>query len=113
MSRDRIRQNVDLIERYYKAWGTGDPEAIPNFFTPDFVGHAAGQDFDLVGLLAVRRQLSKSFPDQSLTTLDVVADAEKIAARWSSRATFEGEFSGISPRTVPKLDRRSSHAALR
>ena len=97
MSRDSIRQNVGLIVRYYKAWSTGDPEAISSFFTPDFTGHAAGQDFDLAGLMAIRRQVSTSFPDQTLTTLDVVADAEKIAARWRSRATFECEFNGISP----------------
>ena len=95
MSHDPIRQNIGLITRYYEAWGTGDPEAIAVFFTPDFEGHIVGQDLDVAGLLAARSQLTKSFPDQSITTLDVVADAEKVATRWLSSATFAGAFNGI------------------
>ncbi len=97
MRYDPIRQNIELIERYYEAWGTGQPEAITVFFTPEFAGHANDQDLDLASLLEVRSKLSKSFADQSLTTLDVVADAGKVATRWRSRAAFVGEFNGIPP----------------
>lgn len=94
---DPVRENVALIERYYEAWGGGEPEAIAELFAEDFEGHVGGADLDLAALLGARSLLAKSFPDQSLTTLDVVADRERVAARWRSDATFAAEFNGIEP----------------
>ena len=97
VSGDPVSENLQLLERYYVAWSSGDPDAIAAFFTPDFQGHAMGQNFDLAGLLAVRAQLARSFPDQSIATLDAIADTEKVATRWLARGTFEHEFNGVPP----------------
>jgi predicted ester cyclase len=37
------------------------------------------------------------FPDIKVTVEDLVAEGEKVVARWTWRGTNQGEFQGMSP----------------
>ena len=39
----------------------------------------------------------RGFPDVVSTIEDLVAEGDKVAARWKSRATHRGEYVGIAP----------------
>src|SRR5215204_4283902 len=50
----------------------------------------------------VARRVVEAFPDSRNVVEDVIAEGDRVAARWTTRATHKGEFAGISPtdRTV-------------
>jgi steroid delta-isomerase-like uncharacterized protein len=39
----------------------------------------------------------RAFPDLHETTVELVAEGDKVVHRWTSRATHRGEFRGIAP----------------
>ena len=39
----------------------------------------------------------RGFPDVANTIEDIIAEGDKIVARWRSRATHQGEYMGIPP----------------
>ena len=52
MCEDLVRRNVAVIDAYYQAWSSGDPEAIRAFLTPDFRGQIVGRACGTEELLA-------------------------------------------------------------
>ena len=41
--------------------------------------------------------LRSAFPDLQTTVEDLVAEGDKVAARWSSRGTHQGQFMALAP----------------
>jgi predicted ester cyclase len=38
-----------------------------------------------------------AFPDMRFTVEDVIAEADKVAVRWSGRSSHKGEYMGVAP----------------
>ncbi len=66
---------------------TGNLDAVEELFAPDYADAARQEaaDFRL------------GFPDVVSTIEDLIAEGDKVVARWRSRATHRGEYMGIPP----------------
>jgi predicted ester cyclase len=52
----------------------------------------------------VKRSISQwlaAFPDTVSAAQDILAEGDRVAARWSTRATHRGEFMGVPPTGNP------------
>ena len=83
------QENKTLVRReQQELWNhTGGPDAAQDLF-------AAGQaEAAKQGAENFRR----GFPDVISTIEDLIAEGNKVVARWRSRATHQGEYMGIPP----------------
>jgi predicted ester cyclase len=66
---------------------TGNLNAAEELFVPDYVEAAKQEAADF----------RRGFPDVVSTIEDLIAEGDKVVARWRSRATHRGEYMGIPP----------------
>jgi steroid delta-isomerase-like uncharacterized protein len=91
-------ENTALIRRLNEEfWNAGKAAVFDEVFAPDYVDHspAPGQAPDREGFRQVAAALRAALPDLSSTIEDLVAEADKVAWRWSLRATHRGPLLGI------------------
>src|SRR5215204_4991086 len=86
MSRE---ENKAMVRREQKElWNhTGDLDAAEKLF-------AAGQ---AEGAKQGAANFRRGFPDVISTIEDLIAEGDKVVARWRSRATHQGDYMGIAP----------------
>jgi steroid delta-isomerase-like uncharacterized protein len=75
-------------------------ERAAEILAPDFVGHFAGAPGPVQGIDAWRAFFGgflAAFPDYRETVHDVVAEADRVAARISFTGTHQGDFFGLPP----------------
>ena len=72
---------------------------------PNFVDHARTDPRpELSDLEAAREsvaQLHRAFPDIKWSVEDMIAEGDRVVARWTAHGTHEGEFMGIPPTGKP------------
>jgi predicted ester cyclase len=66
---------------------TGNLDAAEDLFVPDYAEAAKQEAADF----------RRGFPDVVSTIEDLIAEGDKVVARWRSRATHRGEYMGIPP----------------
>ena len=77
----------------------GNLAATDEFLTGDAAFYDPGQP-PSVGTEAQRERsamLLGAFPDAEFATEDMIAEGDKVAARWTFRGTHQGDFAGIPP----------------
>jgi predicted ester cyclase len=92
-----IEANKELIRRYYdEVLNGGDLELLDELAAPDYVENDPFPDqrTGRVGLKDRVTILRTAFT-QRWTLEDVVAEGNKVAARWTSTGTHTGDFMGI------------------
>src|SRR5690242_3768344 len=97
--------NKNLIRRAFEAQNRGDDEAMLQYCDPDIVFHEPGLPAPLRGHEAFRQLLAmyrSGFPDYHFTEEEMVAEGDKVAARWRIDLTHGSEFLGI-PATGKKV----------
>ena len=91
----------DVVRRYSEDfWGGGDADLADELFTADFVDHnppAPGLPSGPEGQRQVLAVYRSAFPNLAVTTEEMIAEGDRVALRWSARATHEGELLGIPP----------------
>ena len=82
-------ENKALVRREQEElWNhTGNLDAAEELFAPDYVEAAKQEAADF----------RRGFPDVVSTIEDLIAEGNKVVARWRSRATHRGEYMGIPP----------------
>jgi steroid delta-isomerase-like uncharacterized protein len=93
----------NFVEEIFNARNT---EAAKNFVTPDIVYH--GMDEEVRGIEEFKKWVSEdlsAFPDLKVTIQDDFGDQNKIAIRWTLKATHEKDF-GDFPATHKKFETR-------
>jgi steroid delta-isomerase-like uncharacterized protein len=94
--KNRIRQFTEEI------WHKGNLDAIEEFIAPDYVRHTSqfregGRDVhgpdDARKSIAALRAV---FPDIHFDLEDILAEGDKVVARWTCTGTHRGEFRGIA-----------------
>src|ERR687898_1283214 len=80
-------ENKALVRREQEElWNhTGNLDAAEELFAPDYAGAARQEAADF----------RQGFPDVVSTIEDLIAEGDKVVARWRSRATHQGEYMGI------------------
>ncbi len=82
-------ENKALVRREQEElWNhTGNLDAAEELFAPDYAEAARQEAADF----------RRGFPDVVSTIEDLIAEGDKVVARWRARATHQGEYMGISP----------------
>ena len=93
-------ENKEIARRYVEdVWGQGDFEAERQIVAANVVDHnpgsggARGLDAHHATLTAVRA----AFPDMHMKLDLLVAEGDKVTARWTASATHLGDFYGMPP----------------
>lgn len=67
-------------------------------YDPGWAGHFPGMPpLDLDGHRQYSETMNAAFPDLDRTIHDLVAEGDRVVARWSATGTQTGEFMGIPP----------------
>jgi steroid delta-isomerase-like uncharacterized protein len=92
-------ENKAIVRRYVEAIHGGNIDEGEELLASDFVFHMPGTPGPLnresfrqlfTGLLA-------AFPDLAITNEGFVAEGDKVAGRWITNGTHQGELWGIPP----------------
>ena len=98
--------NKTIVRRFFdEVFNQQSQAAAAQLIDPALVVHhpllpgGTGGTRDVVQML---REFRDAFPDLSYAVEDLVAEGNKVAARWTARGTHRGPFKGIAPtgRTV-------------
>ncbi len=81
---------ADLMNRH-------DPDAVDGFVAEGYVNHNPFVDDGREANRAFWAVWFAAFPDTVVTLEDVVVDGDRVAARFTYRATFTGPFLGLPP----------------
>ena len=84
-----VQENKALVRREQEElWNhTGDLDAAEELFVPGQAEAAKQEAADF----------RRGFPDVVSTVEDLIAEGDKVVARWRSRATHQGNYMGIAP----------------
>jgi len=82
-------ENKTLVRREQEElWNhSGDLDAAEELFAAGEAEAAKQQAADF----------RRGFPDVTSTVEDLIAEGDKVVARWRSRATHQGDYMGIAP----------------
>ena len=92
-----------FIEEVFNARKT---EEANNFVTPDVIYHGMGEE--VRGLEEFKRWVAEdlsAFPDMKITIVDNFGEGNKVAVRWTLKATHEKDFADF-PATHKKFETR-------
>jgi steroid delta-isomerase-like uncharacterized protein len=92
--------NKNLVRRYMEVdVNEANIEAANELVTRDFLFHFPGSPapMDRAGLAQTTLLFHAGFPDQHTTVDDILAEGDKVAARFTFRGTQTGAFQGIPP----------------
>lgn len=93
-------QNKLLTRRLIEeAWSKGNLAVIDETITPTFVYRTTGlPEFrGPDGFKTFVIQHRQAFPDIHYTIEDLVAEGDKVVARWTASGTHQGDMMGIAP----------------
>lgn len=78
-----------------------DPDAVDGFVAEDYVNHNAFVEDGREANRAFWAQWFAAFPDTEVSLDDVLVDGDRVAGRFTYRATFQGPFMGLPPTGRP------------
>jgi predicted ester cyclase len=93
-----------VVASFVGAINAGDDAALSDVLGDDFVDHtsAPGQREGVEGFVGDKLAvLRAAFPDLVLTVEDELVEGDRIAWRWTLRATNTGSFAGLAPTGKP------------
>ena len=98
-------QNKNIVRKFVEEiFNARKTELAKDFVTPDIVYHGMGEEVS--GLENFKQWVSEdlsAFPDMKITILDEFGEGDKIAIRWSLKATHEKDFADF-PATHKKFE---------
>jgi steroid delta-isomerase-like uncharacterized protein len=105
-----VRENKNLVRRTIEEYlNSADPALADELFSPDYVDHNPSNP-EMSGLGNVKRSVAdwhRAFPDTVNEIQDLLAEGDRVAARWLTRGTHRAEFLGI-PATGNRIEVTSS-----
>jgi predicted ester cyclase len=98
--------NKVAMGRFFEeVYNQGDVGLFDELAAPDFLSHDRGNPtHDRAGVKQTVGAIRAAFPDVRFTADDILADGDKVVARFTMRGTQRGDFMGF-PATI-KVDRR-------
>ncbi len=95
-------ENKALVRRAFEeGWNTGNLDLFDETTAQEYVLHDPSvSEEEVRGVEGVKRFASmylRAFPDLRCTIEDQLAEGDKVATRWTSSATHQGELMGIPP----------------
>ena len=91
-----------LIRRYIEErYNTANAAVVDELVAEHFVDRSTAEPLDRESLSQATNEFLADFPDAHVEIEDIVADGDKVAYRYRTRATHRGEFQGIPPTGLP------------
>ena len=80
-------------------WDKGVLSVADEIIAPDFIDHdpVSGQRSGLEGYKEMVGAFRAAFPNLRVTNEDVIAEGDKVVARWTARGTHDGVLMNIPP----------------
>ncbi len=93
-------ENKALMHRWFEeVWNKGRADAIDEMLAEDGIAHGLGEaGVKVTGPAAFKpflAHLRGAFPNINVTVEDVIAEGDKVAARWIARMTHQGDQLGV------------------
>ena len=99
-ARASVEDNKQLVRRFTdEVYNQHKKSSIDVYVHPDFVDHSPGTGADARGIDYVKAQWDRNyaaFPDLRFTLDDVLAEGDKVVARWTSDSTFKGALGDVA-----------------
>ena len=92
--------NKLVMERFTEFINTASEKLAQELISPDAVFHVPGRSQPMrgpAGYLSIIGMMRAGFPDIQWTLEEMVAEGDKVAARFTMRGTHRGTFSGVPP----------------
>jgi predicted ester cyclase len=102
MSTNTTRHRTETVAHAFADLMNGhDPNAVDRFVAEDYVNHNAYVEDGREANRAFWTSWFAAFPDTEVTMDDVLVDGDRVAGRFTYRATFQGLFMGLPPTGRP------------
>ena len=89
-----LEENKAVIRRYFdEVMGQEDLAAASELVSADYLNHSLANP--AIGFVSLRQRITSlrsAFPDAKITLEDLIAEGEKVIARWTLRGTHQGLF---------------------
>jgi steroid delta-isomerase-like uncharacterized protein len=95
-----IEANKAVMQRFTEFINTASEKLATELVSPNAIFHVPGRPEPMrgpAGYLAIIGMMRSGFPDIQWTLEDTVAEADKVAARFTMRGTHQGAFFGVPP----------------
>jgi hypothetical protein len=90
--------NKALMTRFIEeVWNNGNLDAADDIFDPQATTPGIPLPPGPEGAKVIARTFRSAFPDFHITIEDLVADGERVAARFTQTGTHQGPFMGAAP----------------
>lgn len=92
--------NKLVMDRFVEFINTASEKLAQELISPDAVFHVPGRSEPMrgpAGYLSIIGMMRAGFPDIQWTLEEMVAEGDKVAARFTIRGTHRGTFSGVPP----------------
>jgi steroid delta-isomerase-like uncharacterized protein len=92
--------NKAVMGRFLQFINTASEKLAEELISPDAVFHVPGRPEPMrgpAGYLAIIGMMRGGFPDIQWTLEEVIAEGDKVAARFTMRGTHRGAFFGVPP----------------
>jgi predicted ester cyclase len=89
-----------MVRRYFEdVLGGGRLDLLNELVAPVYVDHTAqpGRSPGIAGIREVTHMFRTAFPDLTVTVEDCLADADRVATRFTLRGTHTGPFADMAP----------------
>jgi steroid delta-isomerase-like uncharacterized protein len=93
-------QNKDIVRRSMEqVWKDGNTRVVDEFYANNYVDHTPAPGFtpDREGIRGTSKLYHAAFPDLDLMIDELVAEGDRVAARFTVQGTHEGDLQGIPP----------------
>jgi steroid delta-isomerase-like uncharacterized protein len=91
-----LEQNKTIARRVLDAlWNQEDFAFVEEMVASDYDGHSSTVFHGPDGAAQFVPKLRKAFPDFRFTVEEQIAEADRVATRWTIRGTHEGKFRGV------------------
>jgi steroid delta-isomerase-like uncharacterized protein len=92
MNKMIVRRVIEYV------WNQADYSVVGELIARDYVGHSSvveGETHGPEGFQQYFQEQRRAFADIHYTVEDLVVEGDRVAARWTARATHTGEFQGM------------------
>ena len=92
--------NKIVMSRFLEFINTASESLAQELISPDAIFHVPGSPDPMrgpAGYLAIIGMMRGGFPDIQWTVEEMVAEGDKVAARFTMRGTHQGTFFGVPP----------------
>jgi steroid delta-isomerase-like uncharacterized protein len=103
-----VQENKALARRELEELysDTGNLDTAEEIYAPDLVSHSSGSE-DIRGVQAAKHfaaSYRRAFPDLWTIVEELLAEGDKVVARWTMRGTHQGETEELGPPTGKRIE---------